>query len=170
AKARAGAKRSLRLRIVGDGPMRTTLEKQAGILGLSDEVEFAGLVTPERMPEEFQDSDLFCFPSIREFGGAVVLEAMAAGVPCVVVDHGGIGEYVTPACGIKIRPESRDYLVAKFAESLVALSADESLLGDMGEAAVRRAHEFSWEAKVRRIEAIIGEAIDEKAGGRRLAA
>jgi len=109
--------------------MRDSLERQAVRLGLSEEVEFAGLVSPEQMPEEFLRSDLFCFPLIREFGGAVVLEAMAAGTPCVVVDHGGIGEYVTSECGIKIRPQSREYLVIRFADALIRLSADQDLLG-----------------------------------------
>jgi glycosyltransferase involved in cell wall biosynthesis len=170
ALAKAKLKRPFQLRIVGDGPMRETLAKQAARLGIGDAVEFSGLVPPDQMPEEFRSAHLFCFPSIREFGGAVVLEAMAGGAPCVVVDHGGVGEYVTPSCGIKVVPESRDHLVAAFAEALERLSCDPALLEAMSRAAVARAEEFSWEAKVRRIARIIEEAVEERSDPQSMAA
>jgi glycosyltransferase involved in cell wall biosynthesis len=170
AMAQTRTKRNLRLRIVGDGPMRKSLERQAGKLGLAEAISFSGQVTPEQMPAEFEKADLFCFPSVREFGGAVVLEAMASGTPCVVVDHGGIGEYVTEACGVKVKPESRTYLVVRFADAIVRASVDESWLEQMSDGARVRAEEFSWEAKVRRIEAIIAEVTEERAGPKQLAA
>ena len=85
----------------------------------SEELSSGGLITPfyksvnlwERLASSFSKSDIFCFPSIREFGGAVVLEAMACGLPCIVVNNGGIGEYVTDETGFKIEPISRDYII-----------------------------------------------------------
>jgi len=42
-----------------------------------------------------QESKYFLFPSAKDFGEAVVIEAMAGGLPCIVANKGGIGEYVT---------------------------------------------------------------------------
>ena len=71
----------------------------------------------------YQQADVFCFPSVREFGGAVVLEAMACGLPCIVVNYGGIGEYVTTETGFKLDPVSRSQLVADMTASHPNLSA-----------------------------------------------
>ncbi len=170
AMAQARVKRELRLRVVGDGPMRQALEKLATKRKIKNAISFSGQVKPEDMPSEFENADLFCFPSIREFGGAVVLEAMASGTPCIVVDHGGIGEYVTENCGVKIKPVSRGYLVIRFSDAIVRAATDQEWLLGMGRAARARAEEFSWEAKVRRIDAIITQAVDERTDLMRLVA
>ena len=60
--------------------------------------------------------------STKKLGGAVVLEAMANGLPCIVTDFGGIGEYVTEETGIKIPMRSREFLVATMANELEKLS------------------------------------------------
>jgi glycosyltransferase involved in cell wall biosynthesis len=159
-----------RLRVVGDGPMRPRLEEQARALGIHGAIEFAGPLPPAEMPDVFQAADLFCFPSIREFGGAVVLEAMASGVPCIVPDHGGIGEYVTPECGIKVTPRSREHLVAAFAEALVRLGTDRAELARLAAASRKRALEFTWEEKARLLVAAVTEAELERGAPRHRAA
>ncbi len=67
--------------IVGDGPLRGSLENQASKLGLTKDVTFTGYVNN---PEDYyRDADLFILPSSYEGFGHVYLEANACGIPCL---------------------------------------------------------------------------------------
>jgi len=139
------------LEIVGDGAERAALEALARETGPGGAATFAGWVPQARMAERYAAADVFVFPSIREFGGAVVLEAMAAGLPCVVADHGGIAEYVTPQCGVKVPPRSEADLEAGVAEALAGLAADPGAWDAMSAAARGRAAEYAWPERARRM-------------------
>ena len=137
--------------IVGDGEERSNLEQRVQNLNLQEKVSFAGWVEQQKTLEYYQNSDIFCFPSIREFGGAVVLEAMASGLPCIVVNNGGIGEYVTEKTGFRIDPISRDFVVQELKISIEKLVCDQTLRHNMSLQAVQRAKEFSWGSKAKAI-------------------
>ena len=74
--------------ILGDGPERSSLERQAEKLGLGDKVHFAGYVQPAEMVQWYTAADLFVLPS-RETWGVVVAEALAAGLRVIVSDEVG---------------------------------------------------------------------------------
>ncbi|MCB1076185.1 MAG: glycosyltransferase family 4 protein [Verrucomicrobiae bacterium] len=151
--------RRLELKVVGDGSERPALERRCRDRGVSDRVTFIGQVPPESMAAQFAGADVFAFPSIREFGGAVALEAMASGLPSLVVDHGGLGEYVTPESGWKIPASSRETIVAGLADAICTLAANPSLQARMARQARERALGFAWEAKVERLLEIVTETI-----------
>ena len=117
----------IRLTIVGDGSERNALERQTLKLGLNDHIRFTGWIEQKETADFYKNSDLFCFPSVREFGGAVALEAMSCGLPCIVADHAGIGEYVTSETGFKIKPESKEFVIQKLSEKIQILFNDEPL-------------------------------------------
>jgi len=73
---------NFRLFLVGDGPLRSLVEKRVTEVGLSDKVIFSGIRSdvPRLMLEAF---DLFLFPSRFEGLGLVLIEAQAAGLPCL---------------------------------------------------------------------------------------
>jgi glycosyltransferase involved in cell wall biosynthesis len=75
--------RPWRLTLVGNGPLRGDLERQAARLGLASRITFAGFVDP--LPH-FAAADLFVLPSRWEGLPAVALEALAAGLPVVATD------------------------------------------------------------------------------------
>lgn len=150
------------LTIVGDGPERSRLEDQARRMGVADRVSFAGWVPHERIVDFCRRADIFCFPSIREFGGAVVLEAMAAGLPCIVTDYGGIAEYVTDDSGFRIAPHSREDIVRKMARHIEDLARSADLRNRMSAAAVSRAREFEWSRKAQRIVEIYANLSERK--------
>lgn len=152
----------VKLTIVGDGSEKSPLEQRVQELGLGERVNFAGWVNQQETLDYYRRSDIFCFPSIREFGGAVVLEAMACGLPCIVVNNGGIGEYVTEETGFKIDPVSRDYLIQEFARKLKILIENEELRASMSKNAVERAREFEWERKAQKIVEIYEKLIRER--------
>lgn len=147
----------IRLTIAGDGQERKGLEAMALRLGLSAQTAFTGWVTQEETLKYYLNSDLFVFPSVREFGGAVVLEAMAAGVPCVVADHGGIAEYVDESCGVKIKPVSKSQLVCDLTAQISCLMDDPSRLAALSRAARAKAAGYAWPAKGLRLAGIYRE-------------
>ena len=83
--------------------------------------------------------------------GAVVLEAMANGLPCIVVNNGGIGEYVTEETGFRINPESREFVVQELTLCIEKLVINPLLRQTMSIKAIQRVKEFSWSAKAEAI-------------------
>jgi glycosyltransferase involved in cell wall biosynthesis len=82
------------LLIVGDGPLREDLARQAQALGIADSVHFTGGVADVRPP--LAAMDVFVLPSRAEGMSNALLEAMAAARPVVATAVGGNGEVVTP--------------------------------------------------------------------------
>lgn len=90
-----GEGHDLRLRIVGDGPLRPTLEAQAQGLGIADAVEFVGQrSTPSAVRQDLAECDLFLIPSRTEGLPRVLAEALAQGLPAIGSAVGGIPELI----------------------------------------------------------------------------
>lgn len=154
---------SLRLSIVGDGPERPALEALVAREGVGEAVRFLGRVPPAQVHEHYAASDLLLFPSVREFGGGVVLEAMAMGVVPLVVDYGGPGELVMPGAGLKVPLVEREALIASLRAALDGVLAAPQQLGPMAGAARERVERlFTWERKAEQL----GEVFDWVLGQR----
>ncbi|HVB38316.1 MAG TPA: glycosyltransferase, partial [Vicinamibacterales bacterium] len=80
------------LLLAGDGPLRGTLETQAGALGIADRVRFLGV--RDDVPSLLRAADLFVMTSLSEAASITVLEAMASGLPVIVTAVGGNVEIV----------------------------------------------------------------------------
>jgi glycosyltransferase involved in cell wall biosynthesis len=148
------------LTVVGDGEERHALEQRVQTLNLQDKVTFAGWVKQQETLAYYKHSDIFCFPSIREFGGAVVLEAMANGLPCIVVNNGGIGEYVTEETGFRIEPISREFVLQELKTSIEQLACHQTLRQQMSLQAIQRAKEFTWGAKAKAVVDLYHQMVD----------
>ena len=83
-----------RLLFVGDGPERQTAEELCRKLNVCDKVQFVG--KQEQMEDILAIADLFLLPSEYESFGLAALEAMAAGVPVVASNAGGLTEIIIP--------------------------------------------------------------------------
>lgn len=90
----AKSKENTRLVIVGDGPEREKLEKLALKEGIGKKIFFAGFVNRDQIPLVYKDADIFVFASQTETQGIVVPEALASGLPCVVVDDPAFKEVI----------------------------------------------------------------------------
>lgn len=127
----ADARSRSRLWIVGDGPERGSLERLAAQTG--GEVEFLGL--RRDVPDLLARSDVFVLASETEALSRSILEAMAAGLPCVATDVGGNRELIHEReSGLLVPLEDERALTAAMAE-LVASCAERQR---MGAAAVAR--------------------------------
>ena len=142
----------LHLDIIGDGPLRASLEAHVHHAGLENAVTFHGLLDHHAVQDVAVKSNLLTFPSIREFGGGVVLEAMSLGVVPLIVDYAGPGELVGPDIGFKVPIGTRSDIVAAFGAQLETILADPSALPTMG--AAGRAYvqsKFTWKVKAAQV-------------------
>jgi glycosyltransferase involved in cell wall biosynthesis len=131
-----------RVLVVGDGPDRAGVEAAARRLGLDAAVEFAG----ERrdVAALLAGADVFVLASRSEGAPLSILEAMAAGLPVVASNVGGVGELVVDGeTGLLVPPRDP----AALTEALERLLADPALRRRLGAAGRRRALErFDLEA------------------------
>jgi glycosyltransferase involved in cell wall biosynthesis len=138
--------------IVGDGPERATLEAEVKTLGLEGTVEILGQRSQAEVGRLMRDADVFVFPSIRELGAGVVIEAMACGCVPVVVNYGAPGSLVTDETGCRVPLGSKTELVESFRVALEGLAADHPRVRRMALAAHERAiSRFSWDVKARKM-------------------
>jgi len=140
----------LEIDMIGDGPMLADLKNQ--VSDYPDAVRFHGWCAHEEVQDIAVKCQLFAFPSIREFGGGVVLEAMALGLTPLIVDYAGPGELVTADTGYKVPIGPRHEIVKSFAAELARIADSPNNLLQTG--AASRAHVqayFTWERKAAQI-------------------
>lgn len=155
--------RQHRLVIVGDGPERPHLEMLIEQHNLHDCVELRGKVSQGEVSQLMQSSDIFAFPSIRELGAGVVIEAMACALACVVVDYGGPGTLVAPDRGVKVALDTLKNLVCSFQEELENLVASPKRIQSLGQAAQEHAlQNYTWEAKADKVLKIYQSLIQQE--------
>lgn len=127
------ADRRLKLLLVGDGSERNRLEALRDKLGLNGQVLFTGW--RKDVPRVLAAMDLYLVVSRMEGTPLALLEAMAAGLPCIATNVGGLPDVLPrPEIGFLIKPDSRDDLV----RAMLELVDDPVLRTRMGKAA--RAH------------------------------
>ena len=118
------------LLVLGDGPARGEVE--AAFAPLGTRVRFLGEIAPDRLASHLSLGCLFVWPAVEEAYGMAILEAMAAGLPVVAGDEGGVSALVdNEQCGLLAEP--RD--AGSFANSVLRLLADPGRRARMGEAA-----------------------------------
>lgn len=140
------------LDVLGDGPMRGPWEARAAALGLGGAVRFAGWLPQAECAARLRGADALVLPSLHECGGAVVLEAMACGLPVVAAAWGGPADYIDGSCGLLVAPDSRAGFVAGLEAALTRLAESPGLRAELGRAGrARAAAEFDWERKVDRM-------------------
>lgn len=136
--------------IVGFGEEREALEALSRSLGIADAVTFTGELRHAETMERLRRADVLVFPSIREFGGGVVFEALACGAVPVVSDYGGPGDIVGPSIGFRIPQESEEKSLAAFAAVLERLDRDRAELRRLSANGQRFAAEtLGWNGKAR---------------------
>jgi colanic acid/amylovoran biosynthesis glycosyltransferase len=97
--------------VVGDGPLRSALERQGERLGLGDRVRFLGWATTDQVREALDRAHVLVAASVRARDGDeegipnALKEAMASGLPVVATRHGGIPELVDDGISGFLVPE-----------------------------------------------------------------
>ena len=136
------------LALVGDGPLRQNLERQVQQLSLKNHVRFHGRLPQSAAADLLRGSDVMVFPSMRECGGAVVLEAMACGVAVIAARWGGPEDYVAEDTGVLIPPATPHQFVDELANAMLWMARNAQARAKMGEAGRRRAvAHYDWGGK-----------------------
>jgi glycosyltransferase involved in cell wall biosynthesis len=149
--------------VIGDGPERARLEALAAREAPAGGITFSGWVQHHEVQAHLARAHVFAFPSVREFGGGVVLEAMALGVVPVVLDYGGPGELVTPRTGFALPMTKRAEIVESFRATLARLAEDPEQLAPLARRGRERVHRhFTWSAKAGRIVELYRWLIDPR--------
>ncbi|WP_159081807.1 glycosyltransferase family 4 protein [Paenibacillus sp. CAA11] len=133
--------------LVGDGPLRSDLEKQARELGIQHHIKFWGYRND--IPDILRNTDIFLFGSLIETFCYSILEAQLAGVPVIAPETGGISELVThEVTGLFYPVGSSEGLY----ENILRLLADHELRKKMVRNARHRAlTKFSASVQTKRI-------------------
>ncbi|MBE3581646.1 MAG: glycosyltransferase family 4 protein [Thermoanaerobacteraceae bacterium] len=137
-----------KLVVAGQGPMEGELKSRAWELGIAHKVCFTGYVDDRTRNQLYRLAEVAVFPSLYEPFGIVALEAMAAGVPVVVSETGGLKEIVTHGInGMRAFPGNTHSL----ADNIVALLQDPALAARVKEGGRRLVKEvYDWRQIARR--------------------
>jgi glycosyltransferase involved in cell wall biosynthesis len=85
----------VRLKFVGDGPLRPRIEELAAAWNIADRLTLVGEVPHDQIAQHMRQADVLCLSSVREGYPNVLLEALACGLPIVATNVGGVPEIVT---------------------------------------------------------------------------
>jgi len=142
----------LTIELIGDGPMKDQLREMIERENIASGVSLIGWIDHRELNSRLAEADVLAFPSIREFGGAVVLEAMACGVVPIVVNYGGPGELATERTGYLIPLGNRSEIVAQLRDVLAKLATNPAEIDAKSPLARWRAmEEFTWDHKAKQV-------------------
>ncbi len=139
----AAARPEVRLVLIGEGPEREAIEREVRRRGLSGHVRLLGL--RKDVARLLPAADLFLLTSVSEGIPLTLIEAMAAGLPVVSTDVGGVPEVVVDGHTGALAPAKDD---ARLAEQCLRLAADPGLRAEMGRRSRERATELFAEPQM----------------------
>ena len=123
--------------LLGDGPLRATLEARARASGIGDRVDFAGRIPYGDVPAWLAACDLLVLPSFGEGTPLIALEALASGRPVVGTGVGGTAEVLcSEEFGLLVPPGDSKALARALREAFSRTWSEDALR--------RRAQDFAW--------------------------
>ena len=145
--------------IAGDGPLRKSLESQSRQLGIVKAVTFLGQI--EKVPEFLAAIDLFVLPSHMEGLCQALIEALAAGIPCIATRAGGIPDVIEDGrSGLLVPPRDPNAL----AYAVNRVLDDETLKHHLMDGGRLQAGNFTREKMVRQTVTVYKQALKQRAG------
>ncbi len=133
----------VRFIIVGEGGMKEQLLKEAWDFGIPQKVFFTGFIDKKTLTLLYKASAVAVVPSLYEPFGITALEAMAAHVPVVVSDTGGLSEIIEhDKTGVKVYADNSDSL----AWGIIKVLTDEAYANRLKRNAYRKiVEDYNWE-------------------------
>jgi glycosyltransferase involved in cell wall biosynthesis len=148
------------LTIVGDGVDRTRWMALSAILGVAHAVVWRGWLSKASVLDLYQEFDLLFYPSLRDSGGFVVLEALQCGLPVVCFKLGGPGVVVNDSCGAAVEALADiQQTKVNYANAVLSTLARVNTDSTLSNACRARVNDFTWDALIQRI---YGPTLDKK--------
>ncbi len=147
-----------RLLIVGDGPLRAELEEQARCLGIAEQVCFAGW--QPSLPDVYRAIDVLMLTSRNEGTPVAIIEAMAAALPVIATDVGGISDVVADGHTGLLAPAGDSEALSDAMVRLATTPQERHELGSAGREVVRA--RFSAERLVADVSALYRNELRRK--------
>ncbi|GJI98699.1 hypothetical protein RugamoR57_54170 [Duganella caerulea] len=140
------------LTIVGDGADRARWMRSAEALGVADAIDWRGWLTKDAVQQMYAEFDMLFYPSLRDSGGFVVMEALSAGLPVACFKLGGPGVVVDDSCGVAVEAtEDMEATVERYATAALALLERSHAEPGLAQACRDRVQNFTWRALIERI-------------------
>jgi len=147
------------LTIVGDGPDLNRWKEKAKALGIDRSIEWTGWVQREALSRIYDDHALFFYPSLRDSGGFVVLEALSRGLPVVCFNLAGPGMVVNASCGCAVEAlRDLDETVNNYADAIIATLNRIQQEPELSSACQNRANQFTWQALIQNVYSDISQS------------
>jgi phosphatidylinositol alpha-1,6-mannosyltransferase len=151
---------STHLLLVGEGPERRALERQAAGLGVAGAITFAGYIPQDQLAPYYRAADVFALASEFDNSPNVVLEAMACGLPIVATDVGGVAEFVVADRGGSLVSRGD---AAGMADAITRWLTDAGRGADASAANRRLVRErYSWRASAERLLEVYRDVLDRR--------
>lgn len=145
-EAARSARPTLKMVVVGDGPVLPKLKRQF------PEVHFAGMRYDEDLARHYASADFFIFASSSETFGNVVVEAMASGLAVLTYDYAAGRQFIQSGeNGLLVPLADADAFVSQATKAL----SESTDLGRLGRAARKTVETYPWHKTIARFEALL---------------
>jgi len=146
------ARPDVTLTVVGDGVDRKRWMNAADQLGISEAIDWRGWIPKDDVFKLYSEFDVLFYPSLRDSGGFVVLEALQCGLPVVCFHLGGPGVVVDDTCGVAVVATGDiEETIDRYADAVLATLVRVTEQPDIYEACQARVNKFTWDALIGRI-------------------
>jgi len=145
-----------RLLIVGEGEEKEELLKLCADLNLNNQIRFIGEIPNSQIPSHLSLADVFLLPSLSEGFPVSILEAMAAGLPIVASNIGGIPEIVIEGKnGYLANPKDPNGI----ADRVIRILSNDQLRKEMGNNSYTLSKKYNWDTLAEQVEEIYSKIV-----------
>ncbi len=124
--------------MAGSGDMEHQIMREAGHLGIANNVLFAGFLRGEELSQMYRSADVFVMPSVSEPFGITALESLAHGTPILVSKQSGVSELITNCLKVDF------WDIDEMANKIVAVLEYQSLQAALKDNGEREVQKYSW--------------------------
>ncbi|MEX0274546.1 MAG: glycosyltransferase family 4 protein [Flavobacteriaceae bacterium] len=137
------------LTVVGGGEQERFVDQWMDKYGLDrSKIHMVGQVPFAKVESHYKNSDVMVFCSLRDTSGNQVIEAMAHGLPVIVLNISGMVSMVPENCGIKVNPTTKEGTAQDIAKAIERMCTDTAYRMEAGKNAYQYAMGFTWADKI----------------------
>ena len=147
------------LHILGDGPSNREWRSLAKRLDVDGRCHWYGRLPRDRALDVMKTCHVFTMTSLKELTSTVAIEGISLGLPIICLDHCGLADLVTDACGIKIPVCAIQQIESEIAQAIMTLYNNDDLRYRLAQGAIARSQDYSWQSKMTALDEIYLAAV-----------